>query len=188
MNMQGLSGKNMDHLYIETERLIINEFDESMAQAVHENSLDDDNRRFVPDEVFETVETAYETVRFLIECYNGDSGPYVYPVLLRSGENIGHVQAVPLDRDEWEIGYHIAKSYTGNGYATEAIAAFLPVVMERLGICKIEGFCLLENVASQRVMEKCGFALEYNGIGSYQGKEREICRYIYYSNGGTSHG
>ena len=169
----------MDHLYIETERLIINEFDESMVQAVHENSLDYDNRRFVPDEVFETVETACETVQFLIECYNGDSGPYVYPVLLRSGENIGYVQAVPIDSGEWEIGYHIAKSYTGNGYATEAVAAFLPVIMERLGICKIEGLCLLENVASRRVMEKCGFALEYSGFGSYQGKEREICRYIY---------
>ena len=57
----------MDHLYIETERLIITEFDEGMAQAVHENSLDDDNRRFAPDEVFETVEAARETVQFLMD-------------------------------------------------------------------------------------------------------------------------
>ena len=47
---------------IETERLIITEFDMSMAQSVHLNSLDDDNRRFVPDEVFETVEAAAETI------------------------------------------------------------------------------------------------------------------------------
>jgi len=138
----------VDHIYIETERLIINEFDEGMAQVVHENSLDDDNRWFVPDEVFETVETACETVRFPIECYNGESSPYVYPVLLRSCENIGYVQAVPIDSGELEIGYHIAKGYTGKGYATEAVATFLPVVIERLGICKIKGLCLLENVAS----------------------------------------
>ena len=43
---------------IETERLTITEFTPDMAQAVHENSLDEDNRRFVPDEVFETVEEA----------------------------------------------------------------------------------------------------------------------------------
>lgn len=43
---------------LETERLIITEFTPDMAQAVHENSLDEDNRRFVPDEVFETVEDA----------------------------------------------------------------------------------------------------------------------------------
>ena len=41
---------------LETERLIITEFNTDMAQAVHENSLDEDNRRFVPDEVFETRE------------------------------------------------------------------------------------------------------------------------------------
>ena len=32
---------------IETERLTITEFTPDMAQAVHENSLDEDNRRFV---------------------------------------------------------------------------------------------------------------------------------------------
>ena len=41
---------------IQTERLTITEFDLSMAESVHLNSLDEDNRRFLPDEVFETVE------------------------------------------------------------------------------------------------------------------------------------
>ena len=49
-------------MFIETERLIIKEFTADMAQAVHENSLDEDTRRFVPDEVFETVDDARETV------------------------------------------------------------------------------------------------------------------------------
>ncbi len=43
---------------IETERLTITRFTMDMAEAVHRNSLDADNRRFVPDEVFETVEEA----------------------------------------------------------------------------------------------------------------------------------
>jgi hypothetical protein len=90
-----------------------------MAQRVHENSLDDDNRRFVPDEVFETLEDAQETVDFLISCYEKREAPLVYPVLLKNGLNIGYVQAVPLEEGAWEIGYHIAKAYTGNGYATE---------------------------------------------------------------------
>ena len=40
---------------IETERLIITEMTMDMAPDVHENSLDEDTRRFVPDEVFETL-------------------------------------------------------------------------------------------------------------------------------------
>jgi len=33
-------------MLIETDRLIITEFDENMIESVHLNSLDDDNRRF----------------------------------------------------------------------------------------------------------------------------------------------
>ena len=104
-------------MLIESDRLTITEFDESMIENVHENSLDEDTRRFVPDEVFETAEKARQTVAFLMGCYNGDDGPFVYPVLLRNGDNIGYVQVVSMERGR-EIGYHIAKRYTGNGYAT----------------------------------------------------------------------
>ena len=34
---------------IETERLLLTELDMDVAEAVHKNSLDEDNRRFVPD-------------------------------------------------------------------------------------------------------------------------------------------
>ena len=47
---------------------------------VHKNSLDEDTRRFVPDEVFETPEDAEETVEFLISRYGSVEGPLVYAV------------------------------------------------------------------------------------------------------------
>ena len=97
---------------IETERLTITEFTPDMAQAVHENSLDEDNRRFVPDEVFETVEEAAETIGFLMSQYGSNDGPLIYPVLLKDSTNIGYVQAVPLDDGVWEIGFHIGILYT----------------------------------------------------------------------------
>ena len=164
---------------LETERLTITEFTPDMAQAVHENSLDEDNRRFTPDEVFETVEDAAETIEFLMSCYAGSEGPFVYPVLLKDGTNVGYVQAVPLDDGVWEIGYHIGGAYTNQGYATEAVKAFLLVIMKKLGISEIEGMCVAENAASIRVLEKCGFILEFKGIGDYQGDQKEICKYLY---------
>lgn len=88
---------------IETERLIITEFEMEMAEEVHLNSLDEDTRRFVPDEVFETVEEAAETVEFLMGCYTSGEGPLVYPVLLKDDTYIGYVQAVPFE-DGFEIG------------------------------------------------------------------------------------
>ena len=162
---------------IETERLTITEFTPGMAQAVHENSLDEDNRRFVPDEVFETAGDAAEAIGYLMAQYAGSDGPLAYPVLKKDGTNIGYVQAVPLDGGVWEIGYHIGAKYTGQGYATEAVKAFLPVIMAKIGITKMAGVCLAGNVASRKVLEKCGFVLAFRGIDIYQGEKREICRY-----------
>ena len=163
---------------IETQRLVITEFTRDMAEDVHKNSLDEDNRRFVPDEVFETVEDAADTIDFLTSQYGGTEGPLVYPVLTKDGANVGYVQAVPLDEGQWEVGYHIGGAYTKRGYATEAVSAFLPVIMQKLGIDKISGICVSENLASRRVMEKCGFRLEYEGEGEYQGEKRNIARYV----------
>ena len=129
--------------------------------------------------MFETVGDAAETIDFLMSQYGGCEGPLVYPVLRRDGENIGYVQAVPLGDGVWEIGYHIGARYTGHGYATEAVKAFLPVIMERIGISEMAGVCLAENIASLKVMEKCGFILKFKGIDDYQGERREICRYLY---------
>ena len=164
---------------IKTERLIITEFTMDMAEAVHLNSLDADNRRFVPDEVFETVEEAADTVGFLMGVYENGNGPLVYPALLKDGTCIGYVQAVPFDDGTWEVGYHIGERFTKQGYATEAVKAFLPVIMPRLGLERIWGICLADNLASRKVMERCGFIKEFEGIGPYQGSERPICRYYF---------
>lgn len=164
---------------IETDRLIITEFTINMAEAVHLNSLDEDNRRFVPDEVFETVEEAADTVGFLMGIYKSGDGPLVYPVLLKDGTYIGYVQAIPFDDGTWEVGYHIGANHTKKGYATEAVKAFLPIIMKKLNLEQIKGICLTDNKASVKVMERCGFIKEFEGIGPYQGEERNICKFTY---------
>lgn len=164
---------------IKIGRIEITEFTLDMAEAVHLNSLDEDNRKFNPDEVFETIEDAKGTVEFLMSVYENGDGPLVYPVLLSDGTNIGYVQAVPMDDGQWEVGYHIAKAYAGKGYATEAVKAFLPVVMKELNISEILGICVSENISSIKVLEKTGFTKKFEGTGSYQGEDREICKFVY---------
>lgn len=163
---------------IETERLVIIEFDLSMAEDVHKNSLDEDTRRFVPDEVFETVEEAKETIEFLMSCYETGEGPLVYPMLIKGGTNIGYVQLVPIE-EGFEVGYHVAKNYRGQGYATEALLALIQFVKTEKNLDKIYGICVSDNVASKRVLEKCGFKKEYEGAGNYQGENTEIAKYSF---------
>ena len=179
-----ISRKKNKKMYIETERLIITEFTADMARTVQENSVDEDNKRFVPDEVWETEEEAADTLAFLIAQYGSSDGPFVYPVIVKvTNANVGYVQLCPLGGGQWEIGYHVAKKYTGQGYATEAVKAFLPVIAKQVNISEIYGICLAENKASLSVMRKCGFENVFTGIGSYQGNEREIVKTVWRPHG-----
>ncbi len=163
---------------IETDRLIISDFTTDMAHAVHLNSIDEDNRRFVPDEVFESDEEALETIEYLLNCYKLPNGPFVHPILLKDGTVIGYVQTI-LVEDGWEIGYHVGKNFTGNGYATEALKAFLPHIAEQLQNTVFYGICLTDNAASAKVMQKCGFEKIFDGKGLYQGTTQRICKFVY---------
>lgn len=164
-------------IQLDTARLRITGLTPAMAHELHVLSLDEDNRRFVPDEVFETEAIAAQVIAELIDCY-GEEAPQVYAVLLRDGTLIGYVQAVPTT-DGWEIGYHIGKPFTRCGYACEAVNAFLPAVMAERKLHKILGICLADNIASRRVLEYCGFTLCFEGMGEYQGETRHVCRYLY---------
>ena len=167
-------------MQIKTEHLTITTFSPDMAQTVYENSQDDDTRRFVPDEVYNSVEEAREAIEFLMSRYESTDGPFVYPVITNNeGKNIGYVQLCKLDEGTWEIGYHIAKNFTGKGYATEAVKAFLSDMAKKLNIKEVYGICLAENLASVRVLEKCGFTQIYEGLGNYQGKEEQIIKTIW---------
>ncbi len=170
-------------MQIKTSRLTITTFSPDMAQTVYENSQDDDTRRFVPDEVYDSVEEAREAIDFLMSRYDTNDGPFVYPVITNdSGKNIGYVQLCKLeleDEEVWEIGYHIAKNFTGKGYATEAVKAFLPAMAKKFNIKEVYGICLAENLASIRVLEKCGFTQIYEGLENYQGKEEQIIKTIW---------
>lgn len=165
-------------MYIKSERLIITDLTMDMCEDIHKNSLDEDNRRFVPDEVFETVEEAEETVEWLIGAYESEDGPFIYPIITNENVNVGYVQACRVE-EGFEIGYHVAKQYTGKGFATEAVKAFLPVIMEQLEIDEMYGVVVEENTASHKVLEKAGFELLFKGIGKYQGSEREIRKYVF---------
>ena len=163
---------------IETERLIITDFTPDMAEAVHLGSLDEDTRRFLPDEVFPTIGVAEEVIADLISCYGGTEGPFVHPFLLKDGTFAGYVQLVPIG-DGWEIGYHTVAAHTGKGFATEAVRAFLPEMMSALGLTQVVGICDAANRASIRVLEKCGFHQVFAGEAPYQGNIRPVVKLRY---------
>jgi RimJ/RimL family protein N-acetyltransferase len=70
-----------------------------------------------------------------------------------------------------EVTYWIGKEYWGMGLATQALSRLLGDVKER----PIYGRAAKDNVASIRVMEKCGFRIlgSSRGFANARGKETE---------------
>lgn len=79
-----------------------------------------------------------------------------------TGELIGNcgIRKASSDSHEAEIGYELAPDQWGNGYATEAVRAIMRFGWETLRLHRIAAWCLAENVASARVLEKAGMTLE----------------------------
>ena len=177
-NIINKSLMNKQEIIAESDRLLITKMNQSMCYDVHRNSLDENNRKFVPDEVFETLEEASDVVDFIIQSYDNKDGPFIYAVIRKEDKvNLGYVQLIKIE-DGWEIGYHIAKIFNGHGYATEAVNLFLDYLKNNTDLKEIIGIALASNKASRRVLEKCGFKLIFEGPGIYQGKRRKIIKTI----------
>lgn len=59
-----------------------------------------------------------------------------------------------------EIGYWLARPFWGRGIMSLAVAAVCRQAFESLGLLKITAHVFAFNVASARVLEKCGFEQE----------------------------
>jgi RimJ/RimL family protein N-acetyltransferase len=59
--------------------------------------------------------------------------------------------------DEPEIGYWISEPYWGRGYATEAVRAVIDHLFSVTDLDALDAGCRVTNLASRRVIEKCGF-------------------------------
>ncbi|WKZ30941.1 MAG: GNAT family N-acetyltransferase [Candidatus Dojkabacteria bacterium] len=65
-----------------------------------------------------------------------------------------------MDAEEFSKFLKHGMEYQGKGYATEALNRLIEFCFSLEGVHKIFGECDKENIASQRIMEKCGMKFE----------------------------
>ena len=78
------------------------------------------------------------------------------------------------DPGEREITYWIGRSHWGKGIATDALKAFLSVDPSR----PLHARVARDNVASQRVLEKCGFRVIATDRGFAEARAAEIEEFV----------
>lgn len=72
--------------------------------------------------------------------------------ILYDGQVAGNIVAFEMSGVR-EVGYWIGREYWGKGIATQALAQFLKIVLVR----PLFAYVANNNIASRRVLEKCGF-------------------------------
>ena len=80
--------------------------------------------------------------------------------IVADGAVVGHVMCFPRDGVQ-EIGYWIGRAYWGRGYASAALAQFLPSIPLRPLYAGLAN----SNEGSRRVLEKTGFVVVRDQAG-----------------------
>ena len=158
----------MDMLF-ETEHLIVRIFKPEDAQQLYENHMDEEVRKWFPNECYADLEEAQDAIRFYADCVEHGRLPFVLGVELKStGELIGDagISEVEGKPDETEVGYCIGQKHRSKGYATELLRAVSGFVVSRFGIGVIWGRVVSGNEASVKVLEKSGYQFVRKEFGA----------------------
>jgi RimJ/RimL family protein N-acetyltransferase len=93
-------------------------------------------------------------------------------------EFLGLAFAPRMDAEEQtaELGYLVAPSARGRGVAVEALTALTRWAFDTRGMHRLELLISVDNVASKRVAERCGYVLEGVMRSAYfkQGKREDV--------------
>ena len=147
-------------LRVETERLIIRNFDLKDSDTLFEFFSDKDSCYF--DGGYEPYVGKNSDYYGLMADFANDKTRYVV-VQKDTDEVIGMIHlTIHNDRavEVMEIGYTINPSKRRNGYAMEATKAMVNYLLNTLNLDMIIAGILEENVISLRMIEKLGFTFE----------------------------
>ena len=154
----------MNQYEIKTERLLLRPLTVADAEAVWKWVSDERVARYMVYPAYTDMEKLREWLRFVEE--QTDNYEFGF-VLLSDGELIGSGSIAP-DRKEgfWGFGYNLRCDCWGQGYATEAAKAMIGFARSTFCATRFRASHAQRNLASGRVMEKCG--LHFVGYGTFE--------------------
>src|SRR5436309_8389370 len=141
---------------LETDRLFLREYVEDDADAFFRLNSDPEVLRFVPDKRLLNVEQARQ---ILVDHPIADYRKYGFGrgacILKSTGEQIGFAGLKYLEEfGEVDVAFRLMRTHWGLGLATEAALASVRFGFVDLGLKRIIGLVMPENIASVWMLEK----------------------------------
>jgi len=162
---------------IKTERLFLRPLIDKDAAEMFKNWTWDERVakycRWYPHKSIE--ETKQLLKMYIRQAENGFD--YRWGIILKDSNNlIGIIDVVDLSEDKKtaEVGYVLAYDYWNNGYLTEALKAVITELFND-GVETVIADHHVENIASGRVMEKCGMKFTHFSKAKAKFGSDELC-------------
>lgn len=145
-----------------TERLHLRTMTTADSPGLFEIWSDLDVTRFMNIDNFTDEEQAKEMIIHLEKLAQENKAIRFTVVELESDKIIGSCgyNFLDFDNSKTEIGYDLAKTHWGKGYATEAVSALINFAFNSLMINRVEAKVEPENIGSIKVLQKLNFTYE----------------------------
>ena len=153
------------HIVFETPRLTLRRITEEDAPLILQLNSDPDIVKYVHEPTLESEEQAINIiVNIIIPQYLNNLGRWAIHTK-NNNEFIGWcgIKYKP-EMDETDLGFRLKKTAWGKGYATESAQHTLEYAFNTLNLRLITGRAHIENIASQKVLEKIGMIFIAEGL------------------------
>lgn len=149
--------------YIETERLIIREFNEGDFKSIHTYASKPEVTRYLPFGPNSEMDTQLFLEKVMNYKLQNPRCDYEFAVVLKKNNTlIGGcgIHVTNIGNKEGSIGYCFDNQFWGNGYASESANAIINFGFHKLNLHRVFGTCHPDNIGSAKVMEKVGMIKE----------------------------
>ena len=147
---------------IETERLLLRPNTLKDAPDIFAYASDPEVTRYVRFVTHKNIKDTHAFIRRVQASYKKGITPLWGMQSKATGRLIGALGFLqfPNPDQRAELGYVVNRNVWGQGYVTEAAKAVCDFAFKKMNVNRIEAGTIVGNVASERVLQKCGFKLE----------------------------
>lgn len=152
----------LDLPVLETTRLLLRKITREDMDDIFKYGSNEAVAKYVTWETHRSISDTKRYVEFVLNCYeNKKIAPWGIEHK-ESGKLIGTIDFVSWkpNHHNAEIGYVLSEAYWGRGIVTEAAKEVIAFGFHNMNLTRIQARCLIENIGSQRVMEKVGMSFE----------------------------
>lgn len=152
----------MNPLSIETRRMLLRPFRPDDTDLIRSLYCDGEILRYAPFDVMTDAQVEEHLAKVIGDWEKTPLRSLEYAMVRkRDGASLGrsHILIDP-ETDTGMIGWFLRKEYWGNRYALEAGEALIRYCFDGLGLHRVNALLHPENLASRKVLERCGLRQE----------------------------